>query len=79
MLIPSTPAAPLLAQTFLHAAASVAGAQTLSIKLYHLPPLTPLPSADSMRSVQIEASTQGQSVLAGTVFAPRPTPGQALA
>ena len=29
---------------------------TLSTKLNHLPPLTPLPSADTMRSVQIDAS-----------------------
>src|SRR5271165_3705056 len=56
MLCPSTPAAPLLARTLVQAAASVLGANTLSIKLNHLPPLTPLPSADTMRSVQIEAS-----------------------
>jgi hypothetical protein len=30
---------------------------TLSTKLNHLPPVTPLTSADTMRSVQIEAST----------------------
>ena len=30
---------------------------TLSTRLNHLPPLTPLTSADTMRSVQIEAST----------------------
>jgi hypothetical protein len=33
------------------------GANTLSINAYHLPPLTPLPRADSMRSVHTEAST----------------------
>src|SRR5260370_23094645 len=32
----------------------------LSTKLNHLPPLTPLPSADTMRSVQIEASAHHQ-------------------
>ena len=61
MLCPSTPDAPLLARTFVQAAASVLGANTLSIKLNHLPPLTPLPSADSMRSVQIDASTHVKS------------------
>src|SRR5271168_5641921 len=30
---------------------------TLSTKLNHLPPLTPLPSAETTRSVQIDAST----------------------
>src|SRR5712671_5054997 len=33
---------------------------TLSIRLYHLPPLTPLTSADTMRSVQIDASAHCQ-------------------
>src|SRR5215472_17638820 len=56
-LCPSTPAAPLLARTFVHASASVAGAKTLSIRLNHLPPLTPLASADSMRSVHTPALT----------------------
>src|SRR5215469_4393130 len=56
MLCPSTPAAPWLRATFCHAAARVVGRTTLSIRLYHLPPLTPLPSADTMRSVQIDAS-----------------------
>src|SRR6202795_2082278 len=32
------------------------GRMALSTMLNHLPPLTPLPSADTMRSVQIEAS-----------------------
>ena len=32
--------------------------QTLSIRLYHLPPLTPLPSAVSICSVHIDVSTQ---------------------
>src|ERR1700680_175734 len=32
----------------------------LSTMLNHLPPLTPLPSADTMRSVQIEASAHHQ-------------------
>src|SRR5208337_5224752 len=58
MLCPSTPAAPLLARTFSHASASVLGADILSIRLNHRPPLTPLTSAEIMRSVQIEASTQ---------------------
>src|ERR1700736_3588129 len=58
---PSTPAAPLLAETFSQAASSVAGAHTLSIRLNQRPPLTPLTSADTMRSVHTEASTQDQS------------------
>src|SRR5260370_13797891 len=53
---PSDPAAPWLRATLRHAAARVVGRMTLSIRLYHLPPLTPLPSADTMRSVQIDAS-----------------------
>jgi len=61
MLCPSTPAAPPLARTFRQAADRVAGAYTLSIRLYQRPPLTPLPSAETMRSVQIEASTHDQS------------------
>src|SRR5260370_21092169 len=56
MLCLSTPAAPLLAQTFSQAASSVAGANTLSIKLYQRPPLTPLTSANTIRSVQTVAS-----------------------
>jgi len=39
------PAAPWLRATFHHAASRVVGRTTLSIRLYHLPPLTPLPSA----------------------------------
>src|ERR1700737_1352343 len=57
---PSTPAAPLLAETFSQATSSVAGAHTLSIRLYQRPPLTPLTSADTMRTVQTEASTHDQ-------------------
>src|SRR6266550_9066597 len=64
MLWPSTPAAPWLRATFRHALSRVAGRTTpafawgrlLSIRLCHLPPLTPLPSADTMRSVHIDAS-----------------------
>src|ERR671922_701857 len=56
MLCPSTPAAPLFARTLVQASASVLGANTLSIRLNHLPPLTPLASADSMRSVHTPAS-----------------------
>src|SRR5882762_6712266 len=58
MLCLSTPAAPLLAQTFSQASSKVAGANTLSIKLYQRPPLTPLTSADTIRSVQTQASIQ---------------------
>src|SRR5438552_18995359 len=61
MLWPSTPAAPWLRATFGHALSRVVGRMTLSIRLYHLPPLTPLPSADTMRSVQIEASAHHHS------------------
>ena len=42
----------------------------MSINEYHLPPLTPLPSADSMRSVHTSASTHDQLRLAGGVSAP---------
>src|SRR5207302_2478292 len=69
-LCPSTPAAPLFACTLLQASSSVPGAYTLSINEYHLPPLTPLPSADSMRSVQTSASTHAQLRLARGVSAP---------
>src|SRR6516225_3843461 len=60
MLWPSTPAAPSLAHTFSQAASSVSGAYTLSIRLYQRPPLTPLTSADTMRSVQTVSSTHDQ-------------------
>src|SRR5712691_4624415 len=60
MLCLSTPAAPSLTRTFSQAASSVAGAYTLSIRLYQRPPLTPFSSADTMRSVQTEASTHDQ-------------------
>src|SRR6266699_5952964 len=60
MLWPSTPAAPLFRSTFRHAASRVVGRMALSTMLNHLPPLTPLPSADTMRSVQIEASAHHQ-------------------
>src|SRR6202011_3639688 len=76
MLCRSTPAAPALARTFSQAASNVAGAHTLSIRLYQRPPLTPFSSADTMRSVQTEASTHDQSrasaprlALAGTADA----------
>src|SRR3990172_5758204 len=61
MLCLSPPAAPPLLATLRHAAASVDGRSTLSIKLNHLFPLTPLASADNMRSVQTDASTHDQS------------------
>src|SRR5216684_4096485 len=54
------PAAPLFRSTFHHAASRVVGRMALSTRLNHLPPLTPLPSADTMRSVQIEASIHHQ-------------------
>src|ERR1700736_6628983 len=60
MPFPSTPAAPLFRSTFRHAASRVVGRMALSNMLNHLPPLTPLPSADTMRSVQIEASAHPQ-------------------
>src|SRR5688572_3406190 len=60
MLWPSTPAAPRLRATFRHAASRLAGRLALSTKLNHLPPWTPLTSADTMRSVQIEASIHHQ-------------------
>src|SRR5882672_2516147 len=56
MLTPSTPADSAFRATFRHAASRVVGRMTLSIKLYHLPPLTPSTSADTIRSVQIDAS-----------------------
>src|SRR5579864_607897 len=56
MLSPSMPLAPLFRATLRHAASRVVGRMSLSIRLNHLSPLTPLTSADTMRSVQIEAS-----------------------
>src|SRR6266567_2044570 len=56
MLWPSIPEDPLFRSTLCHAASRVDGRLTLSTKLNHLPPLTPLPSADTIRSVQIVAS-----------------------
>src|SRR6266851_3759028 len=56
MLWPSIPEHPLFRSTLCHAASRVDGRLTLSTKLNHLPPLTPLPSADTIRSVQIVAS-----------------------
>src|SRR5882724_6960829 len=50
------PAAPLFRSTFCHAASTVVGRMALPTRLNHLPPLTPLPSADTIRSVQIDAS-----------------------
>ena len=61
MLTPSTPAAPRLALTFCQASVRVLGAYTLSVRLNQIPPLTPLTSADTIRSVQIAASTQLKS------------------
>src|SRR6516165_2387249 len=69
-LCPSTPAAPLFASTFAQASASVADACILSINEYHLPPVTPFSSADSMRSVHTSASTHAQLLLARGVSAP---------
>jgi hypothetical protein len=46
----------LFALTFCHAASSVLSRYTLSIKLNHFPPFTPLSRAFSIVSVQIEAS-----------------------
>ena len=74
MLTPSTPAAPRLARTLAQATRSVAGAYTLSIRLYQRPPLTPFSSADIMRSVHTEASTQDQSRDRPPVSAPRLAP-----
>src|ERR1700682_4785081 len=54
------PAAPLFRSTFRHAASRVVGRMALSTMLNHLPPLTPLPSADTMQSVQPEASAPHQ-------------------
>src|SRR5882724_7742797 len=70
MLCLSTPAAPSLAQTFSQAASSVAGAQTLSIKLNQRPPLTPLTSADTIRSVHTKASAFDRSVSISSASAP---------
>ena|ERR1700733_4788016 len=67
-----TPAAPLFGATLRQAAYRVDGRCTLSFRLNHLPPigtglpapghaLTPLPSADTMRSVQIETSAHHSS------------------
>src|SRR5438105_9550733 len=79
MLCRSTPAAPALARTFSQAASSVADAHTLSIKLYQRPPLTPLTSADTMRSVHTEASAHDQSRASAPCLAVSGTPGAVLA
>ena len=47
--------------TLCHAALSVSGRYTLSIRLNHFPPLTPLSSAANMRSFHTVASTHVQS------------------
>ena len=56
----STPAAPPLAFTSAKAARRFVRAYTLSIKLNHLPPLTPSSRAVNIRSVQTEGSAQAQ-------------------
>jgi len=43
----------------------------LSIKLNQLPPLTPLTSAETMRSVQIEASIHDQSRISASCLVGR--------
>jgi hypothetical protein len=50
-----------LSRTLIQTAASVLGANTLSINVYHLPPLTPLTSAYSIRFVQTVASAHEKS------------------
>src|SRR6266540_3345805 len=57
-LFRSTPAAPSLAFTLVNAAARLEGAWTLSIRLNHLPPLTPFSRAVNIRVVQTAGSTQ---------------------
>src|SRR5437588_6039930 len=52
MVCPSTPALLSFRLTARHPARSVSSAYTLSIRLYHRPPFTPLSRASSMRSVQ---------------------------
>jgi len=61
MLTPSTPAAPWLRATPSQDAASVPRSQTLSHRLYHLPPLTPFTRAANIRSVHTDGSTQVHS------------------
>src|SRR3954447_4151759 len=51
----STPAAPALRSTCAHPSSNVSRRDTLSIKLCHLPPLTPLCRAANIASVQIGA------------------------
>src|SRR4030095_9918955 len=65
LLTPPPPAAPLLAATRFQAAAKVRGDATLSIRLYHRPPWTPLSRAANIRSVQIDAFTQAHRCGAG--------------
>src|SRR5690606_15412054 len=57
----SIPAAPRFVSTCCQAPRSVLGRYTLSIRLNHLPPRTPLASAANMRSVQTERSTHAHS------------------
>jgi hypothetical protein len=63
----STPLDPLLATTFAAAARRVRSAQTLSLKLYHLPPFTPSSRVASIRSVHTDGSA---SLLAGASASP---------
>lgn len=56
MLWPSTPAPPRLPLTSCQPFSSVYRRHTLSIKLYHFAPLTPLSSAANRRSFQTERS-----------------------
>src|SRR6185295_4325422 len=57
----STPAAPLFTDTPLKAARNVPSEHSLSIRLYHLPPLTPSSRAASIRFVQTVGSVHVQS------------------
>ena len=66
-VVVSIPAAPSLERTFVQARTSVAGDHTLSIRLNHFPPLTPLTSAETMRCVHTSAAAHDRS----WAFAPR--------
>src|SRR4030042_404573 len=68
MLWWSVPALPLFLFTVAQAAYRVPGLKTLSIRLNHTPPFTPFMRASSMRSVQIDCSTQSH-------FSGRVSPG----
>src|SRR5665647_1818694 len=69
-LIRSTPAAPALRAPCAHPKLSVSRRDTLSIKLCHLPPLTPVCRAANIASVQIGAGANFRCTQLPSTLAP---------